>query len=136
MQEQRKVDPRVIDKDYVVCRYCGKPARKGRPHHCEEMQRKNVESRVAESNDGNFFLSYLIATTTDNWFLGYMVGGNMPGAILGDLMRFTPAHAEPVIIDLGAGQVLTPVEQPASAESVMPPAPDVDQTPGDSKSTY
>jgi hypothetical protein len=125
---QGKQDPNQL---YVVCRHCGRHAQKGRPHHCEKMRAQNIAPRTANDQDGDFFVSWLVATTTDNWLLGYMVGGNMYGAILGDLMRVA-SESPPVIADLGVGQA-----HATTVADVAPSIqPDADHTPGDSKTSY
>lgn len=41
---------------------------------------------LRENSDGDFVLSMLVTEMTDNAMLGYMTGGNLSGAIIGDML--------------------------------------------------
>ena len=155
------------NKNYVVCRYCGQPAKRGGLHHCEQMRQNNVSSTMASDDDGegDLFVSFFVAYTTDNWLLGYSAGGQMLPAIIGDLMRFTPSQTEPVqdrlSADLKANRA-TEIDEERQREDTRPvivdlsndlaaseplplvpvsviqtiTEPDIDTTQGDSRVAY
>ncbi len=86
-------------------------------------------ARTASDDDGDFFISFVVATTTDNWLLGYAAGGNLSGAILGDLLR---DDDNPVITDLVSDDPGVPV-----APDPLDGGPaDTDTTPGESTLSY
>lgn len=124
------------DPKTVVCKYCQRKVRKGERHLCQPMRDRNVAARRADDSDDDFFVSFAVAMATDNWALGYVAGGNVMGAILGDALTGDSwaEAAEPVIaIDPDAG------EESADAGSVEEPAysgSDVDNTAGDSSDSY
>ena len=70
----------------VKCRYCGQSVPHGKSHHCAKMQAAGKPARVADEDDGDFFLSLAAALATDNWLIGAAVGGSVSGGIVGDAL--------------------------------------------------
>ena len=60
------------------CKKCDAIVRKGERHSCHGQD--------VPYEDGDFFLSAVVAAATDSAILGDLVGGDSAGAILGDLL--------------------------------------------------
>ncbi|OHA84002.1 MAG: hypothetical protein A2408_03855 [Candidatus Yonathbacteria bacterium RIFOXYC1_FULL_52_10] len=73
----------------VVCRFCTAEIQSGARHHCKQMQEANHPAQIAsddeDSSDG-FFVSLAVAAVTDNWMIGALVGGDLTGAAVGDML--------------------------------------------------
>jgi|GEM_PF-3698568 len=70
----------------LKCKHCNQQVANGARHHCREMQVAGVSERTV-SDDGNFFLSMIVAQATDSALLGYAVGGSLAGAFVGDSLN-------------------------------------------------
>lgn len=60
------------------CKHCGKDG----SHFCSKLQRHITE----EADSGDFLLSMAVAMASDSALLGYAVGGDLVGAIVGDAL--------------------------------------------------
>lgn len=65
-----------------TCKYCNKQFITN--HYCTAVQED-----VDYDDDSNFMLSALVAMETDNAILGAMAGGDIGGAILGEVIADT-----------------------------------------------
>lgn len=63
------------------CKHCGETIRNSY-HHCSKTNRT-----YREDDTGDFALSAIVAYATDSAILGGLVGGDIGGAILGDLFN-------------------------------------------------
>ena len=74
----------------VKCRFCTAEVLSGTRHHCKQMQDANHPPQIAsddeESGGGDFFVSLAVAAITDNWVIGTLVGGDLAGATVGDML--------------------------------------------------
>lgn len=61
---------------------CGRVLTPGESHQCPSAGR-NVSY---EDEDGDFFTSLVVAAATDSTTLGLMAGGDLSGAIIGDVL--------------------------------------------------
>lgn len=63
------------------CKHCQQEVKK-LPHVCE------VAKKTFQQDDGNdFLMSLTVGMVTNNFALGNMLGGNVSGAIIGDLLN-------------------------------------------------
>lgn len=63
------------------CKHCGKEG----PHFCSKLQRQITE----DSDSSSFLTSMLVAAATYNALLGYAVGGDLVGALIGEPPKYT-----------------------------------------------
>lgn len=115
-------------KHYVVCRHCQRKVKRGVRHQCHPMKQRRIDPYYADDDLDDFFISYLVASTTDNWALGYLAGGHPLGAILGDAFAddgyeadITDAH----VLEIPADEAFLD-EEPAEAAAADEPVIDVD----------
>lgn len=59
----------------------------------------NYHTHVVEDNDGDFMLSAAVGMATDNIALGYLAGGNLSGALVGEMISESSCHSN----DFGGG---------------------------------
>lgn len=69
----------------IFCRYCKQELNPGTSHQCSQMANAGHSSRVANEDDGDFFVSAAVAAVSDDWFIGAIVGGDIAGAVVGDM---------------------------------------------------
>jgi hypothetical protein len=57
------------------------------------MRASGLKEQTA-SETGDFFVSLAVAAATDDWALGTLVGGDLAGGLLGDIMAGDAADAK------------------------------------------
>lgn len=146
-------------EQFVVCKYCQRKVKKRVRHQCQPMRERRVAARRASEDDDDFFVSFLVAYSTNDWGWGYVGGGNLMGAILGEALRDDgyeedissnlvqeagpdafldpqPEHAEePPVIAVDPDGVDGGVSAETFGESAGPDL-DADDTAGESADTY
>lgn len=90
------------------------------------MRAAQQPAQVVSEDNGDFFVSLLIAEATDSWMLGTLAGGNIVGAIIGQ--EIADSNKESTSTDTCSQVVEQRVEQVVETPSEPAESPSYDDS--------